>query len=499
MRQADVIIIGSGLAGLFTALNIDSKKKVLILQKGKKDHSNSNLAQGGIAAVMSEDSQLLNQHLQDTLRAGAYFNRVDAVEVLVHNAKKSIERLVELGCSFDRDEELQWLMTKEGGHSLSRVLHAGGDASGYKTTSSLLQAIQLQCNITLLEDVMVTNVILDEFHQAIGVEGISNEGYVSYFSPFIVIATGGIGSVYGSTTNDLSSTADGIGIAYRIQATIEHMEFVQFHPTALHEPLHLFQQRFLITEALRGEGAYLRNIEGYRFMEKYDPIQLELSSRDIVSQAIVKEMYDTWTDHVYLDTLHISPHILEERFPTVYKRCLEAGFKLGIDLIPVSPCEHFSCGGIKTNTFGQTSISNLYAVGEVASSGVHGANRLASNSLLECIVFGQRVATHINTTPPPVLPSKWVEKLTPVMYHYNYKPIRKKIKDTMDEYVSIVRQTDGMQKAMSILNEIYQNLMKYPNQSVSYFETLNMATTAKIITEQALARKESIGCHLRIK
>jgi L-aspartate oxidase len=503
MEQAmifvDVVIVGGGLAGLFTALNIAGDRSILIVQKSDLSHSNSMLAQGGIAAELTNDPELLEQHIQDTLKAGSHLNNVEAVTLLVKQAKTAIDRLIAFGTPFDRDKDNELSMTKEGGHSTRRILHAGGDASGYHATKSLIDRVALAPNIRVLTETMVLDVVKDKHGAAVGLDVLTEDGTHRIFAQEIVLCTGGIGSVYATTTNDLSATGDGIGIASRAGAIIENMEFVQFHPTALFQDNVKERQRFLISEAVRGEGAYLVNVLEQRFMTKYDSVRMELAPRDVVSQAIMREMYDTWTDHVYLDTRHLDAKALERRFPTIFKHCKSQGYVMGVDLIPVAPCEHFSCGGVKTDLDGRTSVPHLYAVGEVASTGVHGANRLASNSLLECLVFGLQAANAINRTPS-VRPLEPTSERTPhPAYNFNYKPIRKKIGDYMDEHVGIVRNAEGLTLTHDVLRVIRDNLLKYPNDVAAYYETLNLVTTALFITEQALNRKGSIGCHLRIR
>ncbi len=498
-QTCDVLVIGSGLAGLLTALNIDTTHKVIVLAKETFMNSNSMLAQGGIAVEMNSDPVLHQGHYDDTLKAGAKLNDPDAVRTLVDHADVAIRRLIELGVDFDKDADNNIVFTKEGGHSRHRIVHAGGDASGYHTTKTLVTEVQARHNIEILEHTMAIDLLVFE-GKVYGTSIINQEGKISQiFAKKTVLATGGIGSVYGATTNDLSATGDGIGLAYRAGAEIKNMEFVQFHPTALYSEDSKSRQRFLISEAVRGEGAKLLNVLKQRFMQKYNPELMELAPRDIVSQAIYREMYDTWTDHVFLDTREQDPKRLEKRFPTIFNHLKNHGIIMGIDLIPVAPCEHFSCGGVVSDLFGRTTVANLYAVGEVACTGVHGANRLASNSLLECVVFGMQIAKDINETIHSVTLTEEVQKEYPPMAEYNYKPIRKKIGDYMDEYVGIVRNTEGLKLALDVIVKIYDNLMKYPNSTKYYYETLNLATTAKIITTQALARKESIGCHLRIQ
>ncbi|MFA7075859.1 MAG: L-aspartate oxidase [Candidatus Izemoplasmatales bacterium] len=498
-RKCDVLIVGSGLAGLFTALNINKKLNVMIISKTDISFSNSLLAQGGIACEYNDNVELHSMHIADTLKAGAYLNSEESVNFLVENAFEAVKKLISFGVEFDIDSDNKFLVTKEGGHSRNRIFHSGGDATGRNVTSSLIAYLAQRSNITFLRNTMAIDLIKE--NDTIGglVVLENDKDYYPIYAKKVVLATGGIGSVYGSTTNDLNATGDGIGIAYRANALIEHMEFVQFHPTALYSEKHPSRQRFLISEAVRGEGAYLLNVENKRFMEKYQPELKELAPRDVVSQAIYREMYNTWTDHVYLDTRHLDPKYLEKRFPTIFNRCKQEGYILGLDLIPVAPCEHFLCGGINADLNARTSIKNLYAVGETSNTNVHGANRLASNSLLECLVFAQTCARDIDKT---INEDEWVNKVKLnefTGYNYNYKPIRKKIGDYMDEHVSIVRNEEGLSLTLNVLTDIVKNLLKYPNLNKNYYETLNLATTAYLITKQALERKESIGCHLRIK
>ncbi len=497
-HEFDVLIIGTGIAGLFAALNIDKKFKVCILSKTEINNTNSYLAQGGIACEYNEDKSLHQKHIEDTMKAGAFLNDESAVRFLVDHAYEVVKMLSDLGVRFDLDEAGKFLFTKEGGHSTKRIIHSGGDATGKNMMNDMLSVIKTRENIKILPCTMALDLIKKE-GKILGAVVLENQAkHYSIYAKKTIIATGGIGSVYGSTTNDLNSTGDGIGMAYRAGCHIQNMEFVQFHPTAFYQESVFSRQRFLISEALRGEGAHLLNIEKERFMKKYDPNMMELAPRDIVSQAIYREMYDTWTDHVYLDTTHLDTKFLEKRFPTIFNYCKSQGIILGIDLIPVAPAEHFLCGGIKTDKLAKTNIVNLYAVGETSYTGVHGANRLASNSLLECLVFSQSAARDINRTIVETdLENGYVIKEMP-NYNYNYKPIRKKIGDYMDEFVSIVRNEQGLKLTLKTLKEIERNLSKYPNLTKYYYETLNMVQTAILITESALKREESIGCHLRI-
>jgi L-aspartate oxidase len=494
--QTDIVIVGAGLAGLYTALNIDSKKRIDIIVKEDFKDTNSRLAQGGIAGELEALEEGIKEHFEDTLKAGSYLNNKEAVSILVNEASENIKRLMEFDVKFDTDDLGNVLLTKEGGHSSRRILHAGGDKTGSDIMKALRELCRTKENIVIHENTMALELITDQ-NECVGVSTLKdNTETIHFIADFTVLATGGIGNIYRSTTNSTSATADGIGLCYRSGVAIEHMEFIQFHPTAFHNEHSLHRQKFLISEAVRGEGAYLLNSENERFMKKYDE-RLELAPRDKVSQSIYREMYDTWTDHVYLDARHLTSEFLSKRFPTIYTHLQENGYDMGKDLIPVSPVEHFFVGGIKVDLQGRTSMSQLYAVGETASSGVHGANRLASNSLLECIVFGNRIAQEINQKTPKKHSFESVIKQYKT-YNYNYIPMKKKLGMIMDEYVGIVRTKEGLSTALKQVEKMEQDLNTYPNNSKYYFEALNMVQTALLIIKAALERKDSIGCHYRL-
>ncbi len=498
MKQisTDIVIVGAGLAGLYTALNIDSSKRIDVIVKESLIDTNSNLAQGGIAAELDFVRENLDAHIEDTMKAGSYLNNSLAVEILVTEAKENINRLMEYNVNFDKDSEGNIRLTKEGGHSTRRILHSGGDSTGKDIMLALKKECYSRENIYIHENMMAIELLYKE-NTCFGVSCLNNSDDIVHFvAKNTVLATGGIGNIYGSTTNSHVATADAIGMAFRASVNIEKMEFIQFHPTAFHKENGIHRQKFLISEAVRGEGAYLINSEKERFMNKYSDL-LELAPRDKVSQAIYREMYDTWTDHVYLDTRHMSTNYLENRFPTIFNTLKGIGITMGKDLIPVSPVQHFNVGGIKVDLIGKTTMNCLYANGECASNGVHGANRLASNSLLECVVFGNRIALDINKqmTEKVNYESKEVSFNS---YQYNYKPIKKKLGTIMDEYVGIVRSKDGLNFAKNEVEKIERNLKKNPNNSKHYFEALNMVQTALLIINSAITRKESIGCHYRI-
>lgn len=498
IKQFDVVILGGGLAGIYSALCLDESLHVGLFIKDKIERGSSNLAQGGIAAEIKFDESKMQEHFEDTLRAGQYINDEQATRVLVNEAPKHIKRLLDFGVNFDKDNEGNLISTLEGGHRSHRILHAGGDNTGAKVMSDLRNLLYTRKNIDIYEDEMAIEILSND-NKALGVIVINQQNEEVYvLCNKIILATGGVGGIFSHTTNEKFACGDGIAMAYRSGIEINNMEFVQFHPTGFYEE-DKAGKAFLISEAVRGEGAILRNIEGYRFMEKYDKERMELAPRDVVSQSIYREMFDTWSDHVYIDITHKSKEFLMNRFPTIYNHCLEHGIDMSKDYIPVAPVEHFLCGGIKTDTFGHTSMENLYAIGECANTGVHGANRLASNSLLECVVFGGRVAEEINSQKNTfgkidvVLPD-----LTFTHKPYNFKDIRVDIRQTMGKYVFIVRKTEGLLLAKKIIQGHYNNLKKIKIFSRYYYETLNMATVALLIIEQALAREKSIGCHFRL-
>lgn len=498
IKQFDIVILGGGLAGIYTALNIDSSCHIGLFIKDSIKRGSSNLAQGGIAAEIEFDEEKIKEHYEDTLRAGSYINNEEATKILVAEAGENIKRLLSIGVNFDKKEDGSLVRTLEGGHRSRRILHAGGDDTGAHMMCDLREALYKASNIDVYEDEMAIEILHND-NKALGVIVINQQNEEVYvLANKIILATGGIGGVYKKTTNEKIACGDGIAMAMRAGVEVKDMEFVQFHPTGFYVEDEI-GKTFLISEAVRGEGGILRNIEGIRFMDKYDKERMELAPRDVVSQAIYREMFDTWSDHVFLDITNKSEEYLKKRFPTIYKHCLEYGINISKDYIPVSPVEHFLCGGIKTDVFGNTSMHNLYAVGECADTGVHGANRLASNSLLECIVFGKRIADEINKDKDTygkidvALPD-----MTFTHKKYNFKDIRVEIRDVMSKYVFIVRKHDDLLLAKKLLTKHYDNLKKINVFSRYYYETLNMVTVALVIIDQALKRTKSIGCHCRI-
>ncbi len=489
----DLIVVGSGLAGLYTALNVDFDRKVLLISKDQIQVSNSSLAQGGIAGELQNDDEAYQRHIEDTLLAGAYLNNLDALKTLVYESSHNLRKLIRYGVNFDKDEQGNFLLTREGGHRENRILHAGGDATGKEIIKSLTHLVMTKENITIMEDSMVIDIIVDD-NKCIGVKVLTDGVIWNIYATSTVLCTGGIGEIYKNSTNPPVATGDGIAIAYRSKASINNMEFIQFHPTAFFNKAN--GSKFLISEAVRGEGGYLRNVEGQRFMHKYHHL-LELAPRDVVSQSIHREMYDTWSDHVYLDVTHLDGEFIKNRFPTIYQKCLDYGIDMTKEYIPVAPVEHFSVGGISVDINGRTTIENLYANGECCDSGVHGANRLASNSLLECVVFGRRIAKCINSSPKNInLPQH--EELSVKPSSYNFRDIRNQIKEIMERNVGIIRREKNLLFAEERISQILADLNKNHIICKAYYEVLNMATVALLIIKASLNRKESVGCHYRI-
>ncbi|KXG73688.1 L-aspartate oxidase [Thermotalea metallivorans] len=497
--DSDVIVIGTGIAGLYTALNIDEKYKVLLMSKAALDTNNSNLAQGGIAACVGPEDDF-EAHYEDTLRAGAYYNHRENTRILIEEAPMHIEKLLKFGVHLDRDEHGKLLATREGGHSKRRVLHAK-DATGKEIIRGLGEAVRKRNNIRVEENIFVIDILTEE-NKVLGVLAVKKWGEKAvYKGRAVVLATGGIGQIYKNTTNPLVATGDGIAMAYRGGVKVKDMEFIQFHPTAMYTDKP--GQKFLISEAVRGEGAILRNVYREAFMEKYHPLK-DLAPRDIVSRSIFTEMIRTEKPYVYLDITHKSAEFIRHRFPTIYERCLAEGIDMTKEWIPVAPAEHYVMGGIETDASGRTNIRGLYACGECACTGVHGANRLASNSLLEGLVFGGRVAEDIhghmeNAKPESLLISHIKKAGGNKNTIIDLEEIKGRLKNTMDQHVSIIRSEEGLKKAWREIEDIKAMLRMQEEESIPYYELLNMTTVALLIIEGALKRKDSLGGHYRLE
>jgi L-aspartate oxidase len=494
VNRYDYVIVGSGIAGLFTALLARDHGSVAILTKGRIDDSNTRYAQGGIAAAIGKNDSS-DLHFQDTIAAGGGLCKEESVRILVDEAPARIADLVKLGVPFDTlDGEIA--LTREAAHSVSRILHAGGDATGEHIENTLSRRVRLS-GIQVLESCLATR-ILTEDGRVTGVRALDcHTGSLEEFGcRYLILATGGAGQLYKFTTNSEVATGDGIALAYAAGAEITDLEFFQFHPTALHLP---GVTPFLISEAVRGEGGVLRNASGRRFMPDYAP-EADLATRDVVARSIMTEMKKTGTDKVFLDVTHQSPHVITTRFPHIYRFCLEHGLDITRNLIPVAPAAHYQMGGVKTNTWGETNIAGLFACGETACTGVHGANRLASNSLLEVVVFSNRII------------EKTAGNGAITAHNHEAGDVRASLTDREDsaslpalslsalqqlnwDMVGIVRNQKGLTRAAAIL-DAWQGGLPPPVDRPT-FELSNLILTSRLAAEAALTREESRGAHFR--
>jgi L-aspartate oxidase len=501
--QTDCIVVGAGIAGLYTALQLSKEAEVILVTKKSLVDSNTRWAQGGIAAVTSEiDSPQL--HKEDTLMAGAGLCDQEAVDILVHEGPEGVRNLIQYGVHFD-EEDGQIALTQEGAHSRRRILHAQGDATGAEIVRGLSELVKKKKNITVLEDHFVSDLITND-NQCQGVLALTpQEKKVMIQAKSVILATGGTGQLFRYTTNPDIATGDGIALAYRAGAEIQDMEFIQFHPTVLFYP---GAPRFLISEAVRGEGAILRNTNGEPFMHKYHSLG-DLAPRDVVSRAIVQEIQKSGSQYVYLDFTHESEEKIKHRFPNIHRTCLEYGLNLVMDWIPVAPAAHYTMGGVKTNEVGETSLNGLYACGEVACTGVHGANRLASNSLSEAIVFGKRIAEHFNKhrLSQQLRSRDLLEGLAMLEDEYETpegKPslqliLEKRItlQKRMLQHVSLTRSEVKLKQMLQHIEHWLQTCAPYLWERKAEQEYLNLLTCSYLVVQAALRRKESRGGHFR--
>lgn len=509
MKQYDVAVIGSGLAGLTTALQLAETLRVAVICKRSVSDSASRWAQGGIAAVR-DPADSVAEHVQDTLIAGGGLCEKESVQYILENASAAIDWLVEQGVPFSREENAVNLtdlngfhLTREGGHSKRRILHVA-DTTGAAVQTTLEKKVAEHPNIELFEHHMVIDLITGERlglsdHSIHGAYILDEEsGRVQTLTcPYIVLACGGAGKVYNYTTNPDTATGDGIAMAWRAGARIANMEFIQFHPTCLYHP---YAKSFLISEAVRGEGGLLKLPDGTRFMPEHDE-RAELAPRDVVARAIDFEMKKRGLDCVYLDISHLSTSKLKSHFPNIHKRCLELGIDMTKEPIPVVPAAHYTCGGVITDLSARTDITGLYAVGETAYTGLHGANRLASNSLLECVVMGKAAAQDILTRPrkmPQSLPEWDESRVTDadeeVVLSHNWDELRL----TMWNYVGIVRTDKRLERAkhrIDLLREEITEFYSHFRVSRDLLELRNLVDVADLIVNSALSRKESRGLH----
>ncbi len=515
MKKYDFLIVGGGIAGISFALKVADYGSVALISKNKLEDSNTSFAQGGIAAVMYEPDNF-EKHIADTLDAGDGHCWLPAVKQVIENGKSQIEQLLEWGVNFDKNEENERFdLHKEGGHSEFRILHHK-DNTGFEIQKTLNEKVRNHPNIDLYEHYFAIDV-LTQHHlgqivtrqtpniECFGVYALNqqNNHIETFLSKVTVLATGGIGSAYLSSTNPAIATGDGVAMVHRARGVIKDMEFVQFHPTGFYKPGE--KPVFLITEAIRGYGAVLRTQDGKEFMHRYDP-RGSLAPRDIVARAIDNEMKIRGDDFEYLDVTHKDPEQTKREFPMIYENCLKYGIDITKNYIPITPIQHYSCGGVNVDLNGRSSIGRLYAIGEVACTGLHGANRLASNSLLEAIVYADFAAKDaisilqyldFRTDIP-----EWDDEGTSlteemVLITQSFK----EVEQIMSNYVGIVRSNLRLQRAMSRLEILYRETESLFNRSVvsrEICELRNIISVSYLIIKQALARKESRGLHYTI-
>ena len=492
ISQSDVLIVGAGIAGLTVAVTVADRLNVQVLAKSATKQTSTWRAQGGIAVSLAPyDSPEL--HYKDTMSAGGGICNPEAVRVLVEEAAESVSMLLELGTEFDKTGDTMQF-GREGGHTVSRVIHAG-DSTGATVATSLVKAARGYENISLASDTFVLD-LLEQDGKCLGILAYDNNSkqLKAYMAPAVVLAAGGMGQIYDITTNPVVATGDGLAMAERRQVKQGGLEFVQFHPTALNVEEN---PRFLISEAVRGEGAFLVDSDGRRFMPDKHPLA-DLAPRDIVSRGVVETMRADKTDHVYLDARHISAQKLKLRFPSIWERCQEAGFDISKDLVPVGPAAHYLIGGIVTDLRGQTSLSGLYASGEVASTGVHGANRLASNSLLEGLVFSRRLGALLLDKIKPgsdITLKKNLKVKSNRRRGGSLSEVRQSLRHMMGAKAGALRTFEGLEEAAKILQDT-SYLLEYEYDNPFDWETVNMITLAKLIVSGALKRQESLGVHV---
>jgi L-aspartate oxidase len=521
----DVAIIGGGIAGLSLALRLPEHLRVALFTKGQLGESNTRYAQGGLSVALgADDSPEL--HFQDTLAAGAGLCSEETVRILVEQGPAAAKWLIEMGVQFDRLQSGSeghttpdgLLLGREAAHSRWRVLHAGGDATGAEIERALLVALQRRTHVALYEETFVSNLIM-RAGKCAGVEAVAKDGHTfTITAQATVLANGGAGGLWLHTSNPAGATADGLALAWRAGAALIDLEFMQFHPTVLV----VGGTSHLISEAVRGEGAYLRNHAGERFMLRYSP-QAELAPRDVVARAILSEMLAEKTDCQYLDLRHLQAEKMHARFPTISAICRGYGLDLAQDLLPIAPAAHYCMGGVMVDTYGRTTLAGLYAVGEVACTGVHGANRLASNSLLEGLVFGLRVADGLahaaqstaaqddrliqyitlaeNQTEQPHTRGNVIQDASTAIAH-----IRREVRGIMWQYVSLCRDQAGLLQAQRSIQQLRVLMLSYrasmaehgePLNAPRWIETANMLQVAELVIAAALQRRESRGSHWR--
>ncbi|UNY98011.1 L-aspartate oxidase [Zhouia spongiae] len=502
MLKTDFLIIGSGIAGLTYAIKtaeFHTDKHITIVTKSDEGESNTKYAQGGVAVVLDSRSDSFDKHVGDTLKCGDGLCDREVVEFVVRQGPQRLQELIQWGANFDINEKGFYKLGKEGGHTASRVIHHK-DITGFEIERALLKRVHQLPNITFLTDHFAIDLIVGTKSKrccaGAYILDIKTNKVKALRSSSVLLASGGIGQVYGHTTNPIIATGDGIAMAYRAGAVITDMEFVQFHPTVLYQKES--GSSFLISEAVRGFGAYLRNIEGKRFVFDYDD-RGEMASRDIVSRAVFNELMTQEEDFVFLDCTHLDMRLFKAHFPTIYDKCLKEGINVAADPVPVSPAAHYICGGIQVDKNGKTSVSNLFACGESSRTGLHGANRLASNSLLEALVYAHRIFEYQKSVFPAermiigeyeVQKVQWTDKLNKV------ETLKTELQKIMRHYTGIVRCDSGLRKAgdkVNVLKREIEMLFIKEQRSIALYELRNMVDTAELIINQSALRKENRG------
>lgn len=505
------IVVGSGISGLFCALklaqSINMPDGVLVITKSSFGESNSKYAQGGIVGVMNNnENDSVELHVQDTLKAGAGLSEYNTTKFISENSNDVINDLIEYGVEFDKDENGKITYTLEGAHSVNRILHAGGDATGRVIEQTLCKRVKENSNIDILEDTIVTELLTNSDGECKGVIIYNDDTkeYETIYSSATILACGGVGQLYKYTTNPTVATGDGIALAYGAGAILQDLEFVQFHPTAL--AIDGVKNRFLVSESVRGEGAILVDKDRKPFMQDYSELK-DLAPRDVVTRAIFDKMSKTGAKNVYLDATVIDKDFAQKRFPTISKECKSFGIDMSKDLIPVAPAAHYYMGGIKTTVEGRTSVRGLYAIGECSSTGLHGANRLASNSLLECVVCAHELANFLsfsNLVPPQKIDETvmaTINKYTQPLSDENFDipELVSELKDLMWNNVGILRTEESLLKALDMIYDLkrrFRRSVKCLNKEE--YELRNMICVAQLIVKSALNRKESRGAHYRL-
>jgi len=507
--QKPYVIIGSGIAGLYTAIKLSEKteEEILLITKSDLRESNSRYAQGGIVGVLPENTEdSVDLHVQDTLKAGAGLTDPDVARFISEKSADSVMDLISYGVEFDKQIDQKIELTLEGAHSVNRILHAGGDATGKNIELALSSQVENDSKIQIYRKTLAVDLLVDSENRCKGVI-VLNEAlgeYETIFSSAVIVATGGAGQVYSRTTNPQIATGDGIALAYRAGATIQNMEFIQFHPTALN--IEENGSRFLISESVRGEGARLKTPEGEYFTNKYDE-RGDLAPRDVVTRAIFFEMKEHAFDHVLLDTSGIPAEKTRTRFPNITKVCEEHGIDITKGDIPVSPAAHYIMGGIKTTVKGETSLKGLYAVGEASCTSFHGANRLASNSLLECVVVANELAQLLAKKKTEIAASNAdcqigclisLYEKNKFEYKRDIRTLKNTLREAMWENAGIVRNKERLNQALHTLNDLKLDFNQpYKCRDIEEYEFRSLLTVSELIIRSALMRKESRGGHYR--